>query len=193
MLFPLLNDTLASQLAEFDIWITPSLGEIVDTDKFKEELNLVALAFDTISIATNQFDSVEKCQPCSIAETISEILQFRTVKERKRILNSLAAALFTVSGKSGNNFKCQFPLFLRDIANWNSFPIPRKYDNRVKIKHSQLPRTLTSERLMAIISQIDDLAVEASLLSQFLSFLLKDQNAVNQLWALGHSYCALKK
>lgn len=193
MRFPLPNDALSSQLAEFDIWITPSLGEIVETDRYQDELNLATLAFDTIGQATKQFDSIEKCRPRAIAEALSEIIRPKTINERKRILRSLASALFVVTGKSDNNFKCQFPLFLRDEANWRSFPMLRRRDGRIEIRHAQLPRTLTSARLMSIISQIDDLAVESSLLSQFLSFLLKDQNAVNQFWALGHSYFALKK
>lgn len=193
MQFPEPNEDLASQLSEFDIWITPSLGEISDTDKFKDELNLVAFAFDTIGHATNHFDSIDRCQPPKIAETLAEILHPKTKEERERILYSLASALFAVTGKSDNNFKCQFPLFLRDEVNWRSFPVPHHNNGQIEAKGTQLPRSLTSERLMTIISQIDDPAIEASLLNQFLAFLLRDQNAVNQFWALGHSYFALKE
>jgi hypothetical protein len=94
MQFPILNETLASQLAEFDIWITPSLGEITDTTKFKEELSLVSLAFDTIGRATNQFDSIERCQPSAISETLLEILKSKNKDERGNILNSLASRSF---------------------------------------------------------------------------------------------------
>lgn len=187
------NEALTSQLAEFDIWITPSLGEISDTDKFKDELSLVTLAFDTIGRATNNFDSIDRCQPRAIAETLSEILQPKSKDERERILFSLASALFAVTGKSDNNFKCQFPLFLRDEANWSSFPVPRRKNGQIEFRDAELPRTLTSERLMSIVSQINNASVEANLLNQFLAFVLRDQNAVNQFWALGHSYFALKE
>lgn len=192
MLLPKVQDTVASQLSEFDVWITPSLGEIADTDRFKEELELVSLAFDTIGKATKNFDSVDRCHPDSIAETLAQILHRKSETERDEILRSLASALFSVTGKSDNNFKCQFPLFLRDQAKWTSLPVPKRRNGAVRIVESTLPRTLTSERLMSIISQIDDPSVEASLLGQFLAFLLKDKAAINQFWALGHSYFALK-
>ena len=34
--------TTQQQLEEFDIWVTASLGEIRDTDRFKEELARIA-------------------------------------------------------------------------------------------------------------------------------------------------------
>jgi hypothetical protein len=46
---------------------------------------------------------------------------------------------------------------------------------------------------MSIVSVIEDSAIGQKLLNQFLAFLLRDQNAVNQFWALGHSYFALKE
>jgi hypothetical protein len=61
---------LNDQLDEFDIWITPSLGEIVDTEKFKEEMHLVSSTFDTIGAATDSFSDPGSCQPDSIAETL---------------------------------------------------------------------------------------------------------------------------
>ena len=48
MKLPLRKLKLTDQLDEFDIWITPSLGEIVDTDKFKEEMRLVSSTFDSL-------------------------------------------------------------------------------------------------------------------------------------------------
>jgi len=46
MKLPIPPRNLARDLSEFDIWITPSLGDIADTDKFKEELVRIRLIFD---------------------------------------------------------------------------------------------------------------------------------------------------
>lgn len=60
MRLPAPNDFTQSQLEEFDVWITPSLGEIVDTDRFKEEMALVSDAFETLGRATSEFESEER-------------------------------------------------------------------------------------------------------------------------------------
>ncbi len=181
------------QLDEFDIWITPSLGEIADTGKFKEELNLVVSAFEIIGAATNNFASVEQCKPDAMARTLADILTTRDAAEREQILQALASTLFAVTGKSDNNFKCQFPLFLRDHSEWKELPKVTRRRGAVKISTTTIPRVLTSERYMSIIAQIDKPELEAKLLNKFIAFMLKDDNAINQFWSLGYAYFALKE
>ena len=48
------------KLQEFDIWVTPSLGEISDSAKFKDELSKVIRMFDVLEEATN---IIEKSYP----------------------------------------------------------------------------------------------------------------------------------
>ena len=40
--------SLEDKLKEFDSWITPSLGEIKDATKFKEERESICKAFDLL-------------------------------------------------------------------------------------------------------------------------------------------------
>jgi len=190
---PEVNDSLSSQLEEFDVWITPELGEISDTERFKQELALLTLAFETLGGATEEFASETQCRPNAIAETLAKTLQELTAKERKHILDAVASALFAVTGKSDNNFKCQFPLFLRDTAHWRTMPTPGRKAAQNEIVESPIPRTLPSQRFMSIASRIKEPAVESRLLKQFLSFLLRSDNAVQQFWALGRSYFSLKE
>ena len=193
MLLNDLNVDLQAQLDEFDIWITPSLGEITDTDKYKEELALVVSAFETIGAGTNRFESVDRCKPEAIASTLAEILSERDPKERELILQALASTLFAVTGKSDNNFKCQFPLYLRDQSQWRDLPKPRKRQGSIDIAHSPIPRVLTSDTYMSSIAQIADPTIETKLLREFISFLLRDENSINQFWSIGYSYFALKE
>ncbi len=193
MLLNDLNTDLQAQLGEFDIWITPSLGEISDTDKYKEELALVVSAFETIGAGTNRFESVDRCKPEAIASTLAEILSDRRPEERESILQALASTLFAVTGKSDNNFKCQFPLYLRDQAQWRELPKARRRRGTIDIVHSPIPRILRSDTYMSSIAQIDDPVIEAKLLREFISFLLRDENSINQFWSIGYSYFALKE
>ncbi|HUV03403.1 MAG TPA: hypothetical protein VMW67_08240 [Desulfobacteria bacterium] len=193
MRLPDLKDELRSQLEEFDIWITPTLGEIADTDKFRHELDLVVSTFEVLGKATDNFSSIDVCQPDAIADVMADVLAERSTEEREELLQALASALFAVTGKSDNNFKCQFPLFLRDAAQWEVLPFPKMRKGRRIAEMKPIPRVLTSNRYMSIISRIDRADLEARLLKQFISFLLKDDNAINQFWSLGYAYFALKE
>ncbi len=173
-------------LDEFDIWITPSLGEINQTDKFKEELARVTRIFEELGLATNNFRDLATCQPVAIAETFAKLAAKLPKKDRAELFKSLASTLYLVTGKSDNNTKCQFPLFLRDVAGWSSLPVK-------KGAPKALPRTLKSDDYMDLVAVVESSADESRLLEQFLSFLLKDEDAVKQFWCLGHSYYVLKQ
>lgn len=180
-------------LEEFDIWITPSLGEIVDTDRYKEEMFFVSETFEIIGAATDSFSNPDFCNIESIADTLANLIAGKSIEERKKILNSLASTLFAVTGKTDNNFKCQFPIYLRDDARWSELPALSKQKGEIKIVNSQIPRILKSETYMTIIAHIADKESESRLLKEFISFILNTEKAVNQFWSIGYSFFALKK
>lgn len=189
MRLPIPNRDVLRDLNEFDLWITPSLGEINDTEKFKTELARVAGLFDKLGAATENFRDERHCRSLVIAETLAQIAKGLSVKERAELFKSVASTLFLVTGKSDNNAKCQFALFLRDVARWNTLPaITRK-----GIVQAPLPRTIKSDDYMKLVAAIENDADERRLLEQFISFLLKDDDAVRQLWTLGYSYYGLKQ
>ena len=51
--------TPKESLLEFDDWVTPSLGEIKDTDKFTEELLAICKAIELVGFHTKNFESIE--------------------------------------------------------------------------------------------------------------------------------------
>lgn len=69
MKLPIPALSLQEQLQEFDVWITPSLGEIRDTARFKQELDRITAVFDALARATNNFASIDGCKPAAIADT----------------------------------------------------------------------------------------------------------------------------
>jgi hypothetical protein len=180
-------------LKEFDIWITPSLGEISDTDKFKEELARITRIFDELGQATNNFQDERHCQPTAIAETFAQLAKGRGVEEHAELLKSLASTLYLVTGKSDNNSKCQFPLFLRDVARWGTLPRIKYRGGHPVAEQGPLPRTLTSDDFMDLVAAIENSADKSRLLEQFVSFLLMGKDAVRQFWSVGYSYYALKQ
>jgi hypothetical protein len=105
---------------------------------------------------------------------------------------ALASTLYLVTGKSDNNSKCQFPLFLRDVARWDTLPSIKKKQGRAIIEQKPLPRTIRSDDFMDLVASIDNGAEESRLLEQYMSFLLMGDDAVRQFWSLGYSYFALK-
>jgi hypothetical protein len=99
MKLPQATLTTARQLQEFDIWITPSLGEIKDTPQFVAALEAAVRTFDLLAAATNDFASEADIDQNRIADSIvAEISGKET--EAGAILKDLAQVLFLVTGKS---------------------------------------------------------------------------------------------
>lgn len=193
MKLPIPARDLQRDLKEFDIWITPSLGEITDTDKFREELARVTRIFEELGQATGNFQDERHCAPDAIAQTFAQLANGCAEVERAELFKSLASTLYLVTGKSDNNFKCQFPLFLRDVARWGTLPSVTFPRGRTVIEQRPLPRTIKSDDFMDLVAAIENSADESRLLEQFVSFLLMGEDAVRQFWSLGFSYYALKQ
>lgn len=192
MRLPQIANNLIRDLQEFDIWITPSLGEINDTDKFKEELASVTFLFEALGQATGNFRNQATCKPEAIANTFASLANNQPLAQRQQLFKSLASTLFLVTGKSDNNAKCQFPLFLRDVAGRTQLPTIKVKRGKSVPGQKPLPRVLKSEEYMDLVAAIDDNLIEADLLKQIISFLLSTEDAVRQFWAIGNSYFHLK-
>lgn len=189
MKLPLTTLTVDTQLLEFDVWVTASLEDIRDTERFHGELAAVIQIFELLGVASQQFNDVKHCQPSVIAGVFVDKIKSMSVEQALEALQSLSSVLFLVTGKSDNNAKCQFPLFLRDTAHWDMIPTVR----RKKLNNVPLPRELKAEKYMGIVASLADYPEhQKRLLEQFISFLLSDNSYVSQLWSIGHSYFMLK-
>jgi hypothetical protein len=92
---------LATALLEFDIWITPSTGEIRDTDRFRDEMQRVTHLFDVMGDAIGEFSNEKHCDPVKIADTIIEVVDKLESDDATVTLESLASVLFLVTGNGG--------------------------------------------------------------------------------------------
>lgn len=181
-------------LAEFDVWITPSTGEIRDTDRFRREMEAVVAVFELLANATCDFADAQHCDPVAIADTISDAIDGASPNSAHALLSSLASVLFLVTGKSDNNAKCQLPLHLRDIAGWETFPGVRRSKGKVTLVRRQLPRELKAEKYMkTVVALADHVEERHRLLREFTRFVLSDADYVTQLWSVGRSYCMLRE
>lgn len=193
MKLPIVTKNIHSWLAEFDLWITPSLGEIKDSDRFQQELESVVNIFETMGSATQNFQRLEDCHPGAIAETFTDLIKDKTQTEAERNLQALATVLFLVTGKSDNNTKCQLPLYLRDIACWQQLPKIKQTKNTSQVVFQEIPRVLKAETYMKRVVSLSAYPDhQKRLLQEFINFILSDESCISQLWSIGRSYFMLK-
>lgn len=179
---------LATSLQEFDVWVTPSLGEIRDTEKYQQELARLVNGFEVLRQATRDFADEQTCHPERFVPALQQIIGKLSPAKSTELLNTIALVLYLVTGKTDNNVKCQFPLFLRDQARLTTLPIARKQG----LSTIPLPRVLKAERLMKIVAGLRSYPQQqAALLQRFVEFILSDEAYISQLWSIGYSYVAL--
>ena len=175
--------TEQERLTEFDLWVTPSLGDIKDTIEFQNELSNLQDGFHALSIYTNGFSNPETCSSSYIAKAI--LSRIADTQEIELHLTSLFNAILLSTGKSDNNLKCQYPIVLHRLFGANeiasvkngrliSARIPRDFDMVKVIRHFA--------KLTAHPKQL------APLLKSYLDLLLSDKCYEMQLYSLGVSY-----
>lgn len=183
--------SLGDLLAEFDSWVTPSLGEIRESKRFSDELTTVASVLEIIGAATAKFESENRINAQAIAATFVEKTKGTKDQEALSSLTALAKLLFLVTARTDNNVKCQFPIFLRSHRRWGrGLPAMRRGSMSVK----PIGRVIPSDAFMAQIVGLRSAPVkQQELLAEFLQFVLNDRKYISQLWTIGRCYFELKK
>ncbi|HBB31489.1 MAG TPA: hypothetical protein DDZ80_21955 [Cyanobacteria bacterium UBA8803] len=194
MRLPTINLNLETKLKEFDVWITPSIGELQDTERFQSVMDDVVKIFESLATATDNFNQINSCNAISISNTFLQLIEDQEDREVRKALEALATVLFIVTGKSDNNTKCQLPLYLRDEAGWESIPVVKKGRGSSVLSSKKIPRVLKSDSYMKIVADLSlSKDQQRRLLQEFIKFVLKDESCVSQLWSIGHSYTILKQ
>lgn len=205
--------SLEERLSEFDNWITASIQQVSETETYRNELAKIGRILNSLGAATNQFESVESCQAermaiycvAEVEKIISESDAIgASLKSAEDLLDSLISMLFLVTGKSDNNLKCQFPVYLFQSENRTSFPVLRRARGRINFEPEELGRVIKQERITKLIGDAlvlrdqyngpIDLEAEAVwLLQGYIDTILSGEGSTEQLWALGSSYFTLKQ
>lgn len=214
MKLPVSELAIEDKLAEFDQWVTPSIQEIQDTEKYKSELEKVDALISSLGESTGYFSDIDHCGPDQIASTCINLIKdnisnrgmnaSEMIIHSTDIIESLASLLFMVTGKSDNNLKCQFPVYLAQNYPNHSFPLKTGSKGKVKFTKKSLGRVVKSDKLAKVVSDAlvysvigceqEHLISEAKwLLGKYVESILKDSESVRQFWALGRSYFSLKE
>ena len=211
MLLKNLEQSLEHKLWEFDVWVTPSIVDIRNTKRFRIELARILAVLDALSsgehcaldpsrFASNLVDRVlerldASQMPTAVADAIVNAQEF---------LVSLSALLFMVTGKSDNNHKCQFPIFLKNRIGWITLPGVRTRQKKWRRVDDPIPRVMDSEVYMARVAQLYAVGrsehvatsgqdrslrdIAANVLFQFVDCLLADAASQEQLSAFLQHY-----
>ncbi|HEK2088991.1 TPA: hypothetical protein SMS45_004358 [Pseudomonas aeruginosa] len=205
--------SLEEKLSEFDNWITASIQQVSETETYRSELAKIGRILNSLGAATNQFESVESCQAEKMAiYCVAEVEKIISesdatadpLKPAVDLLDSLISMLFLVTGKSDNNLKCQFPVYLFQSEHKTSFPTLRRSRGEVNFEFEELGRVIKQERISKIIGDAlvlrnkyrgpIDLEAEAVwLLQGYINTILSGEGSTEQLWALGSCYFSLKQ
>lgn len=211
MLLKTHEESLEQKLWEFDVWVTPSIVDIRSTKRFRIELARILSVLDALSsgghraldpsrFAANLVDRVfERLDAVQMPTTVAD-----GIVTAEEFLVSLSALLFLVTGKSDNNHKCQFPIFLKNRIGWTTLPGVRTRKKKWERVADPIPRVVDSEAYMARVARIyavgrsEDAAtsgpdislrdVAAQVLFQFVDCLLADASSQEQLSAFLQHY-----
>jgi len=184
---------IEEKFQEFDLWITPSLFEIKDTDKYLSELKNTKELLEVIGKKNKKFKSISTFELDNVVNAILEYANSKNREESIKAFNSSVSLLFLVTGKSDNNVKCQFPLYLRDISKRRTLPTIRKKKSVIGISQSIIPREIKSIRVATLLADLKGFKSEqVSLFREYVSFILDQEPYVNSLWSIGKSYFSFK-
>lgn len=203
---------LDAAIAEFDFWVTPALSELRDTPRYQREMRRVRAVLDLFKDLALQF-TPQQVRQVPLGEIIADrylavVMQKITTADPAEAqqtaladLDALAATLFLVTGKSDNNAKCQFPLFLRAQLGWKTLPSPRRKRGVVTFQQQRIPRVLKSVDYMSRVASLLALGSDSSRqdrertarvhLCEFVGFVLSDENSRDQFWSVLRCYIEL--
>ena len=189
MKLPVTPISAIDALLEFDVWLTPTLGEIRDTERFQKEMDSAVRIFEVLGNKTDKFSLKKNPDIRKIAEAVELEIATADKKYARKFLTSIADLVYLVTGKSDNNCKCQLPIYLRQKNIFNRMPVVNNGD----VDYQDWPRVIKAEQFMKVVSDLSrqpDLQTE--LIRLFFEFILSDESYLSQLWAIGNCYYALK-
>lgn len=202
--------SLDQKIWEFDFWVTPSIVDIRATDRFKLEMSRVANVLEALSCGGHKELDNARYAADLVDRVIAHLNTFPDPTDVEHFagfaedfLVSLSALLFLVTGKSDNNNKCQFPIYLRNQVGWETIPTLKSKRGTAFISEDAIPRVLDSGTYMARVAKIHVAAeqndsdvslkdVAPGLLFQFANSLLADEPSREQLSAYLYQFSRAK-
>lgn len=174
-------------VAEFDQWVTPSLGDLRDTNKFAEELDSLE---QTVRGFADALQAGAADHQSAVQAGIAGALQQRDSSDAAQGLNGILTALFLATAKSDNALKCQFPLWFRS-RHGDAFPRVRG----LRVVETPVPTVLKSTDLVktAIAVKAVDAARATRLVAEYVDFLMSTPADREQIASLIDAYTMLER
>ena len=180
--------TLEEKMSEFDMWVTPSLGEIRDTMQFQENLVELQRGFDYVAQIANGFEELSQCAPQRLAENALRCINEQSEETALKVLDAICNVLLLASGKTDNNLKCQYPLMLRNQLGIASYP------QRKSGKMKPVPRVFSiNDVTKVIVSLKKSSEYQRKFIESYFYLIISDESYAKQLWSLGNAYVCQKK
>lgn len=207
MRLPKLSRDRQVWLNEFDLWITPYLEEIRDSAIFSETLRHIKSAIEQLGAINGNFHGEVSMSGKAVAEALLKGAE----KDSNifELVSSYCDLLFLITGKTDNNCKCQFPVYLRQSLGIDSYPVIQKK----QLSYGPIPRVLTYENIARLVSQLNSLIADVkvaepgldslkrlaalktaqrSILSNYFDFILNQDLYLKSLNFFGKQYFELK-
>ena len=178
----------SEELSEFDMWVTPSLGDIKDIIEFQNVVNELEDGFRSLTMYTSNFANIDGCSAYHITEQI--IMNISSISNIEVHLTNVFNAILLATGKTDNNLKCQYPIILnRDFGEGGIATVKNK-----KLCQIKIPRDFNMQKVIKHFSALSKYPNMLSpLLNSYLSLLISDSDYKAQLYSLGKSYLILTK
>ncbi|MCI8951283.1 MAG: hypothetical protein HFG49_14835 [Lachnospiraceae bacterium] len=167
------------------------MGEIREAEQFKVDLQKIINGFDRVALLSNDFRNIQLCSANNLAEKLIPIINDKGMAEATSFLESICEVLYFATGKTDNNIKCQFPVYMKIVLEKDKIP---KVSSKGKLVYKDLPRTFGSEAVIkTVVSLKNYLKVQEELLKCFFQILVSDESYAKQLWSLGVSYINMRE
>jgi hypothetical protein len=185
------DQPLDVKLLEFDTWITAALSEIKDSKQFAHARLLISQVIERIGSFTHNFD--DTLTPDTISESILTFVNSQDCINKDEALGSFLNLMFLVTGKSDNNAKCQFPVYLSERHRTEGFPLIKALKGKKSVAIGPIPRTIDSERFAGLVLRLEfDGSLQHSLFNKYISFVLNDESYWKSFQAIGLGYFRAK-
>jgi hypothetical protein len=194
-------------LKEFDHWVTPYLEEIRDSTIFHKTLANIKEVIELLGLTNERFSQAGSSSARHVQEAVERGVQGREPDKVYTLLIAMCDLLFLITGKTDNNFKCQFPVYLKEMLKWDNYPGVRAG----KLVQLEVPRVVTAESIAKLFVRLEGLRkeqepglsglgihekvrrVETDLLFNYFNCILDQEIYLRSLQVFGTKYFELKE
>ncbi len=209
MKLPQLSKDKNIWLKEFDHWVTPYLEEIRDSDIFHKTITNIKEAINLLGSLNNEFTTKDAESVKYIVDALINGLRNKNSEDRRALVISFCDLLFLITGKTDNNFKCQFPIYLKEFQKLEKYPAVRGKNYK---EINKVPRVIKSEDIALLMLKIEDSKLSINegslenlkltneinlaqrrLLHYYFEYILNEEIYARSLKIFGVQYFNLKK